>query len=791
MPDLRYAFRQFVKNPGFTAVAVLTLALGIGACTGMFSILSQIALRPLPYADSEQLVQLWENSRGDWTGRNTVSGGVAKGWQDQTTTMEAVAVMTGANANLTGTEHPARLRGLKVSANYLDVLRIQPALGRDFAPEEGKAGNSDVVIISYPAWQNYFGGAPSVVGSSVRLGERSVMVAGVLPLGARLSADVDFLLPFAHNTPGWSAAFAGHNLLALGRLRSGVTVEQVRKEMATITERLRPQYPTFKKEWGTLVVPLQEEVVGALRPQLILLFGATFCVLLIACANVAGLLLARAVARRKEMALRLALGASRWSVVRQLLAENLLLALVGGGLGVLLACWSVSLFESWRPAEFAQGLPVHVDASTLAFALGVSLLTGLLTGLAPAWRLSGAESVELKSGNRSSGGGAHSRLRGALIVGQVALSLILLMGAGLMSRSLARLQSVPLGFDPSGVLLADLTLDPAAADNADKRVRYLDEIVQKVGALPGVESAAFAPFLPLQSSYTETVKADGLESEGALSSLNFLQGDYLKTMQIALRSGRAFSGADNQTGAPPTAIINKNLASRIFPGVDPVGKRVLLLGKTYEVIGVADDVLVRGVERGPMPLIYLPEAFSRSINNTLIVRAKVPPLSLAKTVQTAVLSVSSDQPVSNLRTYDNVIERLNFARRLMLGLLGLFSGIALVLAAVGLYGIVAFSVERRTQELGIRSALGATRETLFLLVIRSGLKLVVAGVCIGLVGSYFLSRFVSSYLFGVTATDPATLVLSATILLAVAVLACLLPARRATCVDPVIALRSE
>jgi predicted permease len=474
-----------------------------------------------------------------------------------------------------------------------------------------------------------------------------------------------------------------------------------------------------------------------------------------------------------------------------MLTENLLLALVGGAIGVFLALWSVDGFEHWRPADLAPGLPVSLDGRALAFAVAVSLVTGLAAGLVPAWRLAHTLFDELKSGSRSSQAGAHTGVRGALIIGQIALSLILLIGAGLLLRSLIRLQSVPLGFEPSGVLVADLTLDSNAFRDGEKRVRYLDEIVRRVESLPGVDSAGIAPYLPLQGSYTERVLAEGSTTPEPLTCINFVTGNYVQTMRIPLLAGRLFTESDNRPTAPRTMLINAHLATQLFAAENPIGRRVRLLGQSYEVVGLTGDVLVWGVERGVLPLVYLPEVFSRGFNNSLVVRTKLPPLSLAKSVQATILAVAPEQPVSNLRTYDHVMAQQAFARRLMLGLLSLFAAIALALAAVGLYGIIAFSVDRRTHELGIRSALGASRKNLFLLVMSGGLKLTAAGIALGLLGAYFLTRFVASFLFGIAATDPLTLAGVTLILVAVALLACFLPARRATRVNPVEALHAE
>jgi predicted permease len=479
-----------------------------------------------------------------------------------------------------------------------------------------------------------------------------------------------------------------------------------------------------------------------------------------------------------------------------LLAENLLLALLGGGLGVLLARWSIGAFERLRPTDLAPGLPVSLDSRALAFALAASLLAGVAAGLVPAWRLARTRLDELKVGQRSSGAGLHAGLRGVLIVGQIALSLMLLLGAGLLFRTLVRLQAVPLGFDPSGMLLADLTLDANSLSDAARRVPRLEEIIRRVETLPGVDAVGIACNLPMQSAYTETVRAERAAEPQILVDVDFITGRYLETMRVPLVKGRRFAADDNRPGAPRTMLVSAHLAAQLFGTEEPIGSRIRLLGQNYEVVGVTGDVAWRGAEWGAFPVVYLPEARAdeftyRGSQSSLVVRTQLPPLALAKSVQNAVLAATPDQPVSSVRTYDQVLVQMAFARRLLFGLLSLFAAIALALAAIGLYGIIAFSVERRTHELGIRSALGASRRQLSLLVLSGGVRLTAAGIVLGLLAAYFFTRFVASFLFGVTATDPLTLVGTTLILLAITLLACWLPARRAGRVDPIVALRAE
>ncbi|MEO5961195.1 MAG: ABC transporter permease [Opitutaceae bacterium] len=814
LADLRLAFRQFAKSPGFVATALLTLALGIGVCTAMFSIVNGILLQPLPYAEPAQLVMMWEDRRGDGSSPNNVAGGVAKIWQEQTTTVEGVAVLNSTSANLTDHGRPLRLNGLQVSSNYLRVLRLSPARGRDFLPDEGESGRSDVVILSHAAWQTHFGGNADVVGQTIQLGSTARTVVGILPpsLSATLGLPSDFLVPFAYGTPGWVRAWDDHNLRAIGRLKSSATVTQLREELVAIADRIRPNFPAFKQKWGVALVPLHEQAVGDIRPQLLLLWGATACVLLIACANVAGLLLARAVGREREMAVRLALGASRWSIVRQLLTENTLLALAGGTLGLLLAWWSIDAFVAWAPAGLAAW-PVGIDGLALAFALVLSACTGLIAGLAPAWRLARVPFDELKSGGRTSVAGAHTGVRGALIVGQIALSLILLVGAGLLLRSLMRMQTAPLGFEPARALAADLTLDPAAFRDPAQRISYLETILQRIAALPGVESAGLTTNLPLEGSLNNFVTATGQPDATRISaSFNYIHGDYLQTLRIPLVQGRLFTEADNRANAPRVLVIGASLAAKLFPGENAVGQRARFFGQDFEIVGVAGDVRVYGVERENLPQIYLPEARAFPLDRRLVVRladstrpaaasaegrkpgavGSAPlPAAFAKTLEAAILSVAPNQPVSDVRTFDRILAQQAATRRLTLGLLGIFALVAVALAAVGLYGILAYSVDRRTREIGIRSALGASRQNIFLLVISGGLKLTLVGIAIGLVGGYFFTSFVSKFLYDTAVTDPLTLGGVTALLLAIALLACVLPARRAAKVDPMTALRAE
>jgi predicted permease len=789
--DLRLSIRRLIQDRGFTTVAVLTLALGIGATTATFSIINRVVLQPLPYPDADRLVQIFEDYKGDGTGQNAVSGGVAHAWQEQSASLESMAATNRISANLAGETKPERLDGLQVSTNYLHVLRLAPSRGRDFLADEGDAAQSDSAILTYSTWQHYFAGRTDIVGQTIRLSNKPTTVVGILPPDARLSESVDFLTPFAYGRNGWSTAFAGHYLSAIGRLKPSATVASLKSEMAVITSRIRGNFPDFKRNWGVTVVPLHEQVTGEVRPQLILLFGATACVLLIACSNLAGLLLARAIKRQREMALRLALGASGLSITRQVLVENIVLSLIGGVIGLLATVWCIDVFRQWRPPAFAPGVPVYVDWTALAFVFCISIASGLISGIVPAWRLARSGFEHLKSGGRASAGGTHSGVRGALIVGQIALSLILLVGAGLLLKSLLKLQAVPLGFEPRGVLAADLTLDSDSFRDSAKRLAYLEQIVQSVKSLPGIESAGLSTYLPVQNWDTEYASADGSAAPPIIASVNFILDGYLSAMRIPIIRGRPLDPLDNRPNAAPTMLVDESLGSQLFPGLDPIGRRVSFFGRSYEIVGVTGNVRVMGAENDARPELYLPESSAVSFDRSIVVRTALPPLSLAKAVQAAILGAAPNQPVSNIRTYERIMEQQAFTRRLMLDMVGFFGLAAVALAAIGLYGVMAFSVNSRVRELGIRNALGASRSKIFMLVFSSGLRLTVAGVLLGLIGSYFLNHLMLHLLFGTTATDPYTLGYVALLLLGVALAACFFPARRAANVDPMVALRAE
>lgn len=794
MPDLKFAFRQLLKNPGFTAVAVLTLALGIGACTAIFSLVNNVLLRALPYDQPGQLVQLWEDPSGKGRDQNSVAGAQFADWKEQVSTMENISVIRRVNFNLTGEGRPERLNVHQVSASYLRILRVPPFLGRGFQPDEDQPGRDRVVVLTHRFWRQYFGSETNLVGRAIRLDSQSYTVIGVLPAKLEMPFECDALVPFVFGSEPWHRSRSDHRLRVIGRLKAEATVERARAEMSAITQRLKPSYPPYMKDWGVTVVPMHEQLTGAIRPQLWVLFGAVGFVLLIACANVAGLLLARMAARQKEMALRAALGAGRWRVIRQLLTESLLLSGLGGALGLLLAFWGVHLFTRWGAATLPRVAEVGIDASALGFALLISLATGVAFGLAPAWHLAKADfSRALQQEGRNSRAGSTSGLRGGLIVAEVALALMLLAGAGLMLKTLFRLQRVPSGFNPRGVLAMDISLDDTKHPAGDPRTLFLRQIIQRLEALPGVEAAGTATTLPMSGATDASVRAENQpdqESFYVATDYDFVSGSFNRAMGIPLVRGRDFTERDNATNAPRAALINVALANRVFPNENPVGQRLRFWGEPWEVVGVVGDVRHRGLERELKEHLYLPQAFS-PWSGSLVVRTKVPPLTLAETMRKEILKLDPDQPISNVRTLEQIVANSAGQRRLMFVLLSLFAVTAALLAGIGLYGVMAYSVNRRTREIGIRMALGARRGEVLHLVIRQGMRLAIMGVALGLIGALALTRVLAHLLFGVSPKDPITLAAVALLLGAVALLACWLPARRAARVDPMVALRCE
>ncbi|MBX3733769.1 MAG: ABC transporter permease [Verrucomicrobiae bacterium] len=798
MKDLKFACRQLLKNPGFTAVAVLTLALGIGATTAVFSIVDSVLLKRLPYDEPGQLVQVWE-APGPGQ-RNWVSPGAFLDWKEHGNFFEDLSLLDGRELNLTGEGEPERVSGLGMSASGLKILRARPVLGRGFAPDEDQPGKDQVVVLGHGFWQRRFGGDVSVVGRTIQLNDQSHTVIGVLAPTALPWGPSDFVVPIAVG-PSAVNERGSHWLQAFGRLKPGETVERAETELSAVAAQLRPLYPAWKQGWGATLVPLHEQITGDTKPTLLVLFGAVGCVLLIACSNVANLLLAKSSGRQKEMAVRAALGAGRWRIVRQLLTESVLLSLAGASLGLLLALWGVEMVKHLNAVNLPRAGELGLDLRMLGFAMLVSLLAAVVFGLVPALQTSRINLNDmLKDGARTSSTGPRNRVRSGLIIAEVALSLVLLVGAGLLLNSFVRLAHVPPGINPQNVLTMQVSLPEKKYPDAARRTDFFERALERIGALPGVEAAGVVGKRPVRGGSMDTTFTIAGRSDapptGHGVDFDFCTPYYFQAAGIPLRKGRPFAWSD-KVGSPRVVIINEALARQHFPNQDPLGQRIHLdvatgnLDEGWEIVGVVGDVRQHGLGKEVRSCVYRPQAYSFMGSGNLLVRTAIAPLALAETVRKAVLEIDPDQPVANIQTMENAIAGSLSQQRFVLVLLAGFAGAALLLAAIGLYGIIAYAVTQRTREIGIRMALGASRRDVLGLVVSHGMKLAAVGLVLGLAGAFGLTRVLVRMLYEVKPTDPATFAGVSLVLLGVALFACWLPARRAARVDPMVALRSD
>ena len=803
LQDARYAVRSLRKYPGFTAVAVLTLALGIGANTAIFSVINAVLLRPLPYEDPNRLVVLTETiserpigvsypNFADWRNQNTVFANVA-------------AVRQRESFNLTGGGESERLQGRLVSANFLATLGVKPVAGRDFVAQDDRPGAAPAVILSHALWQRRFGGDRTIIGRQLTLNRQSFTVVGITPADFEYGLDADVTVPIGLSAERFSPRGRDPGIDTVARLKPGVSVEAANAELNTIAARLEQQYPETNNGRRVRLDSLRETIVGDIRPTLLTLLAAVGLVLLIACANVANLLLARSARRQKEIAIRTALGAGRMRILRQLFTESVLLALAAGIIGLLLAFAGTTLLSSYLPEDIPRLNDIGADATVLLFTLGASLLTGILFGLAPALQTSNPALTEtLKEGERNSSPG-HNRAGKVLVVAEVALTLVLLVGAGLLVRSFWRLMNVDPGFNPQHLLAMQISVN-AGADEGPRVANFLDQLQQRVKQLPGVQSVAISNGLPFESANQPAFVIEGqapVEAGHEPNGILYITSpDYLDALGITLLRGRMFSPHDTPS-TTPVAAIDEVFARQYFPNQDPLGKRLRQAGPgmdSREIIGVVGHVEHTNLEgqsasRGEVyfpfnqiPLDKLPR-FVRRVN--LLVRTSVDPSSLAAPVRNQISALDKDQAVFNVRTMEQALSRSVSARRFSMILLSVFAALALILAAVGIYGVISYSVAQRTREVGIRMALGAQTTDVVKLVVGDGLKLVVIGVAVGLIGAFALTRLMTTLLFGVTATDAITYGSVALALVAVALAACYIPARRATKVDPLVALRFE
>jgi putative ABC transport system permease protein len=801
LQDLRFGARVLRKRPGFTAVAAFALALGIGANTAIFSVVEAVLLRPLPYDRPEQLVLMYEDGRD--VQNRWVSYPNFLDWRARNRSFEAMSTTRGWALTLTGDGgRPESLDARMVSAEYFDVMRARPLLGRAFLREEDRPGGPPVTVLSYGFWQRRFGGDREVVGKTITLDDRPFTVVGVMPPEFRHYGPPPLWVLMGQWTgeKGWmerDVRVAGN---VVARLKEGVTVEQARADMANVKEALTRESPYTNAGHIVRVVPLHESMVGASRAPLLLLFGAVGCVLLIACANVANLLLARATTRRREFAIRAALGASGRRLARQLLAESLVLAALGGGAGLLLAWWGVDLLRAAEP----PGLPgvggAGINALVALFTCGLTLLTGVVFGLAPAWRANRVGVSEaLKGSGTAAGGGSSSggRLRRALVVTEIALAFVLLVGAGLLTRSLVRLLNADPGFDPSNVLTMWFALPRQRYPGKEEANRFQRDLLARVEAVPGVEAACISNSLPGLASWQNDIAVEGGAPINAGEELNvdhsIVSENYFDVMRVPVLRGRAFTEREAREGTP-VVMVDENLARRFWPGEDALGKRIKYDSATpHEIVGVVGNVRNFGSEADGRIRIYTPLGRAGlARGGTLSVRAAgVGAEGLAAAVAREMQAIDKDLPAPDAETLEQIFRNESAPRRFNATLLGLLAAVALVLAAVGIYGVMAYTVAQRTHEFGVRLALGAGRGDVIRLVLGRGMRLVLLGVGCGLLAALALTRLMSSLLFGVSPADPLTYAGIAVLLGAVALLASYLPARRATKVDPMIALRYE
>ena len=810
--DLRLALRSLAKSPGFTVVVVLTLALGIGANTAIFSVVESVLLAPLPFHDPDHLVKLGVDLAAQDAKDVPLSIPEAFDVKERSRVFSELSVFAAINSNITEIDEPERVQALLTDIEYFSILGVPAQLGRTFQREDYTTGISTVAVISDSFWRRHWAADPSAVGKRFRLDNDWYTVIGIAPKGFRhpgrgLLGEVEVwapagwkTAPFPNPMPRTANVLQG----AIGRLKPGLSLEEARQRLQTLTNQLRSEYPDIygRNGWTLRVTPLHEDLVGRVKPALLVLLGAVGFVLLIACANVANLLLARSAARQREVAIRQSLGAGRLRLVRQVLAESVCLAFVGGAAGLLLASWGVRLLVKLAPASLPRTTEIGVNGSVLLFTLGTCVLVGLLFGAVPALHASRPHLADtLKDAARgSSAGAAKGRARKLLVVSECALALVLLIGAGLLVRTLSRLQAVDLGFDGRHVLTAGLWLpQPNQPETGPyfshpARVRFFNEVLRRVSALPGVTTAAVMSRAPLLGGGFVPFEIEGRKGEGPLTThFSQVTPSAFTALSIPLVSGRLFTEADDEK-ASPVALVNRAFARKLLGGKDPIGLRLHLKGRVPEdctIVGVVGDVLMDGLDTAPRPLLYRPLLQSSVLSEMLVLKTSTDPAALGEAIRREVRAVDRDQPTYGIRTMDEILVEALGARRFAMVLLGVFAGVALLLATVGIYGVMAYSVAQRTHELGIRVALGADAKSVLSLVMGQGAALTLAGIGAGLLGAAALTRALSPLLFGVSPHDLVTFAGVPCLLAAVALLACAVPALRAARVDPIVALRGE
>ncbi|HJQ22475.1 MAG TPA: ABC transporter permease [Blastocatellia bacterium] len=806
--DLRFALRTLLKKPGFTFVLVLALALGIGANTAIFSVVNAVLLRPLPYKQADRLVWIWGTNPRNDIEHETASAPDYHDWKTQGQSFEEMGAFVNTRLTLTGSGEPERYDAAYVTDGFFEVLGVPAAIGRTFTPDEDKPNGPRVIILSQGLWQRRFGGDANIVGQAITINGRPFTVVGVMPAHFKhprpeSNRKAEMWVPLQVDYA--KAGRRGDYLGVIARLKPGATIEQARAEMSTIAAQLEQQYPDTNNGWGTIVVSLHERFVGDVRPVLVVLLGAVGFLLLIACANVANLLLARAAARQKEMAIRTALGARRWRIIRQLLTESVLLAVVGGALGLLLALWGVEALVALSPGNLPRLNEVNLDTRVLLFTFGVSLVTGVLFGLFPALQAANPNLNEtLKEGGRGmSESGRGGRARQLLVVAEVALALVPLVGAGLMVKSFIHLQEVNPGFDPDRVLAVEVYLPGTTYKEGEQATAFFQQLMTRVQNLPGVEAAGAIDTLPLAGGgnviafYVEGHMPQPTDKTPD-AEYRFVTPEYFKTMNIPLLRGRYLSEQDGPK-TPKAFVINDTLARLYFGDEDPIGKRMNLGDEKdpdwHTVVGIVQDTRHEGLNAEPYPQMYATITQESRRSMVLVARTAGDPAKMIPTIRDTVTEMDRTLALNNARTMSQVVSESIARPRFNMLLMTLFAVVALVLAGVGIYGVMAYSVTQRTHEIGVRMALGASSTDVLRMVVRQGLGLTLVGVGIGLAGAFVITKLIASLLTGllfqVGTHDPLTFVGIAVLLVLVALAACLIPARRATKVDPMIALRYE
>ena len=804
LADLRFGARMLLKNKAMTIIALLALTLGIGANTAIFSVVNAVLLRRFPYANPEQLVLVWEKRQGGRTDQNVINLGNFSDWKEQNQVFTDMAVFFDRAINLTSDGEPEEVPVQIATTNLFSVLGTNAALGRTFLPDDGRDPQAPVAIISYGLWQRRFGGDPQVVGRKITLNDVPNTVIGVMPAefgwhiqkGTQVSKPADIWVPFqiTNELRGRRGRFAS----AVARMKPGVTREQAQREMDTIAARLEQQYPEFNKIWGVNVVPLRTQFTGEIRRPLLILLGAVGFVLLIACANVANLLLARASARRREIAVRSGLGASRWRIARQLLTESVMLSVVGGLLGVLVAWWGTKALVALSPPALIDLQRVSVNLPVLGFTLGLAVLTGLIFGLAPALEATRFDLHDsLKEGGKNVGGGGH-RMRSLFVITQVALALVLLVGAGLLLRSFSRLQSVDPGFNAQNLLTVRVSLPPGKYSEEPKRINFFKQAIERMKAVPGVEAAGAIntpPFTGLYSGTTVEVDGQKLPPDQQLKTgVCVTDANYFNTMQIPLKQGRLYTQQE-ATEMRHVVLVNEAFVKKNLGGANPLGRKLTIYMKDdnvpSEIIGVVGDHKHLGLDTAVEPVAYWPHPELVYPGMTLVLRTKGDASAVAAPAREVIRGLDPQQPIGEISTMEGLLATSVARSRFSASLLTVFSFVALIMAAVGIYGVMSYSVLQRTHEIGVRMALGAQRLDVLKLVVKKGVVLALIGVAAGLAASFALTRLIASLLFEVTTTDTLTFAGVSIGLFLVTLLACYLPARRATRVDPLKALRYE